>query len=124
VMKNMAGVISAGETNEKLSFKGGSLAAQEVLTWEFRFTEGKFSEAIIRLKPNEPLRQYEALRQSITAQYRKRGREERENAEHRATYWDYASSTRKWGIACDTRPSGVTLVYKEKLGPQKELRGL
>ena len=113
-------LVSASDT--KLVFAGGNFAEQNVAQWELRFNASSFREAAIRLKPAEPLRQYEALRKLITAKYRKAGREERENAIHRATYWDYSGSTGKWGIVCDTNAGGVTLVYKDKSEPARALK--
>lgn len=106
------GVKLISEGADKLTFAGGTFADQTVERWELFFVGGKFREGKLRLKPEEPLRQYEALRKLIAAKYRKPGREERENAVHRATYWDYPSSKGKLGIACDTNTDGITLVYK------------
>lgn len=105
------------KSDERMRFSGGSLGDQSVNQWEFRFTAGKFTEAIIRMKPQDHLREYEKLRKLITAKYRKQGREERENALHRATYWEYSLTTGKWGIVCDAKPGEVTLVYKDMSPP-------
>lgn len=117
VMLARSGVKRAGEAEGRIRYQGGSLAGFPVKNWEFIFTEGRFTEAVIRLLPQEPLRQYEAIRKSITEKYRKSGREERENSLHRATYWEYATDRGKWGIACDVKPEGVLIVYKDKSPP-------
>jgi hypothetical protein len=108
-------VLLTEETPARLVFTGGTFAGQTAERWIFIFSEGKFTEAEIRLKSADPLRQYEEMRKLITGKYRKTGREEREGSSHRATYWDYSLSTGKWGIACDVRTSGgVKVVYKLK----------
>ena len=108
------GVKPVSETDSKLVFVGGTFADQSVDSWELLFVGGAFREATIRLKSDDPLRQYQTLRKLITEKYRKPGREERENAVHRATYWEYSRTTGKWGVVCDTSADGVTLVYKDK----------
>lgn len=111
-MSKRPGVTLVSKEGGKLIFAGGTFAEQPVERWEFLFTEGKFREAKLRLKPEEPLRQYEALRKLISTKYRKQGREERENSVHRATYWRYEGTMGRFGIACDTNSGGITLVYK------------
>jgi len=109
------GVTLVSETKNRLIFAGGSFAEQPAENWELLFAAGKFSEASIRLKPLDALRQYEDIRKLITAKYRKAGREEREGSEHRATYWEYSLTTGKWGIMCDVRiPHSLKIVYKDK----------
>ena len=109
------GTTLVSETKGKLTFAGGSFAEQPVENWELLFIAGKFSEASIRLKPLDALRQYEDIRKLITAKYRKAGREEKEGSEHRATYWEYSQTTGKWGIVCDVRiPNSLTIRYKDK----------
>lgn len=113
-MAEVAGVKLIKATPDKLRFSGGVFAEEEVDEWELSFSAGKFVEASIRLKPNDPLQQYERLRKLIVAKYRKKGREEREGATHRATYWEYSNTRGSWGIACDMLPSRVLVVYKQK----------
>lgn len=114
VMLARSGVSLVSKTSEKMQFSGGSFADQAVAQWEFQFIAGRFTEAFIRMKPEDHLREYEKIRKVITAKYRKNGREERENPQHRATYWDYSLTTGKWGILCDAKPGAITLVYKDK----------
>jgi hypothetical protein len=111
-MSKRAGVKLVSKAAGKLTFAGGTFAEQSVERWELLFVDGKFREAKLRLKPEEPLRQYEALRKLISTKYRKAGREERENSIHRATYWEYKGTMGKFGIVCDTNTGGITLVYK------------
>jgi hypothetical protein len=113
-MAEVPGVKLVKATPDKLQFSGGKFVDEEVDEWELSFSAGKFVEASIRLKPNDPLQQYERLRKLIVAKYRNKGREEREGSTHRATYWEYSNTRGSWGIACDMQPSRVLVVYKQK----------
>ena len=108
-------LVFVSEAPDKLIFSGGTLADQMVERWELFFIRGKFSEVFISFKAVDALRQYEEICKLITTKYRKAGREEREGAAHRATYWEYSLTTGKWGIVCDVRiPNGLSLRYKDK----------
>ena len=108
-------VVLVSETKSRLVFSGGTFAEHPAETWELLFTGGRFSEGFIRLKATDAQRQYEDLCQRITTKYRRAGREEREGAEHRATYWEYSQTSGKWGIVCDVRiPKSLTIRYKDK----------
>lgn len=116
------GVKLVSETPDKIVFSGGYYADLPAESWEMMFTGGKFTEGFIKLTPADVLSHYESIRKQITAKYKKAGREEKESAEHRATYWAYSLTTGQWGIVCDVRiPHTLTIRYKDK-SPAKPSR--
>jgi hypothetical protein len=109
------GVVLVSETPKRLMFSGGDFADQPAEKWELGFDNGRFSEITVILKADNPLSQYEAVTKMITEKYRTQGREERESAEHRATYWEFAKGKGRWGIVCDVRiPERVLIKYRDK----------
>jgi hypothetical protein len=72
---------TASSDGATLSFEGGTFATLPATKWEFTFVNGKFSKGCVYLTPPDTAipslqKAYETLNTSITAKYRKPGREE------------------------------------------------
>lgn len=122
---------TASPDGATLSFEGGTFATMPATKWEFTFDNGKFSKGCVYLTPTDTAqpglqKAYETLNTSITAKYKKPGREEHDSGNHSATYWDFQNRRNRWQITCDVDPKrpGILLIYSfaplEKAGSDKK----
>lgn len=112
-----------------LQFTGGTLAGHPAATWRLRFDEsGLIGGAALltpgELRPEKLTEAYEQLKKSLNQKYREPGREERDRAFHKATYWKFENSRGQYAISCDVNTPGIKLSYSftPKAGPGGAVR--